>query len=176
MFPFLLASVFAITFAIGVGFNVVREDWPNVIFGSVPALFFTLIATMALKEAIARRRFTQFLLAHEAEIQHRGFVRYKGQILTFDSKVMSFEIVLSLLLVTVRSRSRHFIPEIETGFGAGSVFTIATVLLGWWGLPFGPWWTFQALAANFSGGYVDTIGGVLYDLHEGDTGVKKLES
>jgi hypothetical protein len=41
---------------------------------------------------------------------------------------------------------------------AGLIYSFGTLLLGWWGIPWGPVYTVQAIARNFRGGVVQHRG------------------
>jgi hypothetical protein len=60
---------------------------------------------------------------------------------------------ISLIFVTFRRSSRvHFIRAHQSSAMQGLGYTLITLLLGWWGIPWGPIYSFQSLAANCSGG------------------------
>ena len=64
-----------------------------------------------------------------------------------------YEYVLSLILVTFRWQSKvHLVRhEISTYFRA-IPYTLFTCLFGWWGLPWGPIESAQAIWTNLGGG------------------------
>jgi hypothetical protein len=60
---------------------------------------------------------------------------------------------VSLLLVTIwRPTNIYFVPSASSAFLRGWPYTLLTVLLGWWGLPWGPICTVRALGANLASG------------------------
>jgi hypothetical protein len=64
-----------------------------------------------------------------------------------------FELCISLVLVTWRRPTDIFLLRAgERGLVRGLPFTLLTLLLGWWGLPWGLVYTPQALLTNLSGG------------------------
>jgi hypothetical protein len=46
----------------------------------------------------------------------------------------------------------YYIAPGESGVSKGVSFTIISVLLGWWGIPWGPIYTIRSIVNNFSGG------------------------
>jgi hypothetical protein len=65
-----------------------------------------------------------------------------------------FESCISLLLVTWRWPSDIFLLRPgERGLARGLPYTLLTLFLGWWGLPWGLVYTPQALFANLAGGH-----------------------
>ncbi|HEV7330774.1 MAG TPA: hypothetical protein VGN63_07035 [Flavisolibacter sp.] len=59
---------------------------------------------------------------------------------------------VSLLVVTFRYPSAvYFIRRDENAFVKGLPFTIITLLLGWWGIPYGVFYTLRAIYTNIEG-------------------------
>lgn len=68
-------------------------------------------------------------------------------------KFVVFEYCISLLIVTFkRSSGIYFIRPGEGTLSKSIGFTLLSVLLGWWGFPWGPIYTIAALYTNLSGG------------------------
>lgn len=68
-------------------------------------------------------------------------------------KFVLFYYAVSLLVVTFRRPSPVYFVRIgESGIGKGMPWTLLTVLLGWWGIPWGPIYSVQSLVTNFRGG------------------------
>jgi hypothetical protein len=61
--------------------------------------------------------------------------------------------VVSLLVITWKRPSAiHYIAPGQSRVAPGLVFSAVSFLFGWWGIPWGIFYTFEALAENFSGG------------------------
>jgi hypothetical protein len=64
-----------------------------------------------------------------------------------------FDYCISLLVITLRRTSRvHFLRPRESALITGLPYTLMTLLLGWWGIPWGLIHTPLALATNLRGG------------------------
>lgn len=64
-----------------------------------------------------------------------------------------FEYCFSIIVVTFRRNSCvYFIKEGESTFAKGLVFSLISLLAGWWGLPWGPVYTIDSIIRNCSGG------------------------
>ena len=79
-----------------------------------------------------------------------------------------FAYTVSLLVVTFRDTSGvYLIRSGEPTRGKSFVFSIVSFFIGWWGIPWGPKYTLQALRTNFKGGkdvtdeVMDVINGYL---------------
>jgi len=72
-----------------------------------------------------------------------------------------FEYAISLVLLTFKRGSDvHFVRHGESTFGMALPYTLTTLLLGWWGIPWGPIYSIGALYTNLSGGK-DVTGEIL---------------
>jgi hypothetical protein len=57
------------------------------------------------------------------------------------------------VIITFRRPSDiYLIRGEESALSKGLPFTLLTVLLGWWGIPWGPIFSVQSLITNFRGG------------------------
>ena len=66
---------------------------------------------------------------------------------------------VSIIVMTFRRSSDiYFIPAGKSAISKGLPFTFLTVLLGWWGFPWGPIYSLQCLGRNLAGGYDVTDG------------------
>lgn len=68
-------------------------------------------------------------------------------------KFVMYQYCVSLVVVTwKRTSNMYFIRHNESAVTKGLPFTLLTLLLGWWGLPWGPIYTIQTLWINLRGG------------------------
>jgi hypothetical protein len=73
--------------------------------------------------------------------------------LELGGRFVYYQYCISLLLVTFRQPSNIvFLRADERGVARGLPYTFVTLLLGWWGLPWGPIYTAGALLCNLAGG------------------------
>jgi hypothetical protein len=79
-----------------------------------------------------------------------------------------FAYTISLIIVTFRDTSGvYLIRSDENSVGKSFLFTIVSFLIGWWGIPWGPKYTMQAIRTNLKGGkdvtdeVMDVINGYL---------------
>jgi hypothetical protein len=69
------------------------------------------------------------------------------------AKFVIYQYCISLLIITFkRSSSIYFIRHEENVILKGLVYTLVSLLLGWWGIPWGPIYTIQSVWVNFNGG------------------------
>lgn len=68
-------------------------------------------------------------------------------------KFVFYQYCISVLLMTFKqSSSIYFVRQGESTFLKAGGFCAISLLLGWWGIPWGPIWTVQTVVTNLRGG------------------------
>ena len=68
-------------------------------------------------------------------------------------RFVHFPFTVSLLVVTLkRSSGVYLVRNNENAALKGLPFSIISALFGWWGIPFGPKYTFDSIRTNYKGG------------------------
>lgn len=68
-------------------------------------------------------------------------------------KFVIYQYCISLLVITFkRSSNIYFVGHESNAIVKGLPFTLLSLLLGWWGIPWGPIYTVQSIWVNFKGG------------------------
>lgn len=84
------------------------------------------------------------------EIQTGGHLQMELQ---KGGKFVMYQYCISLLVVTFRRSSNiYFIRSEDNAIVRGLPFTLLSLVLGWWGIPWGPIYTIASVWTNFSGG------------------------
>jgi hypothetical protein len=69
------------------------------------------------------------------------------------AKFVVYTYCVSLILVTIRRPSEiYFLRPGSSRVRQGLASSVVTLLLGWWGIPWGPIYSVKALVENFRGG------------------------
>lgn len=69
------------------------------------------------------------------------------------AKIVQYSYVISIIVMTFSLKTKpYLIPKGSNGKKEGVIFSVITILLGWWGIPWGPLRSVGALKINFSGG------------------------
>ena len=68
-------------------------------------------------------------------------------------KFVCYNYCISVVVMTFRRSSDfYFIPAGESALVKGLPWTLLTLALGWWGIPWGPIFSIQSLVVNLKGG------------------------
>ena len=105
-------------------------------------------------------------------MQIRNFARadYRSAQSAVDNgaRFVRFSVCYSYIFFTSRVETDIFlVRSYPSALWVGARYTLMTLLLGWWGIPFGPIHTIKALATNFRGGE-DVTGFVPNELQNKD--------
>ncbi len=69
------------------------------------------------------------------------------------ARFVTFDYCISAIFMTFRESSHvYFVRAGESAVAMGLRFTAVSLLLGWWGIPWGPVYTISSVARNFRGG------------------------
>jgi hypothetical protein len=69
------------------------------------------------------------------------------------AKLVFYQYAISILVMSFRRSSDiYFIPAGESAVKKGLLWSLISLLAGWWGVPWGPVFTIQSLVTNFKGG------------------------
>jgi hypothetical protein len=69
------------------------------------------------------------------------------------AKFVFYQYAISILVMSFRRSSDiYFIPSGESAVKKGLLWSLISLLAGWWGVPWGPIFTIQSLVTNFKGG------------------------
>ncbi len=72
---------------------------------------------------------------------------------THGGRFVHYPYTLSLIIVTFKRTSGvYLVREHENAAAKGFIFTLLSALFGWWGIPYGPKYTFESIKTNFKGG------------------------
>lgn len=116
-------------------------------------------------------------IAENQDAIRSGKASFRGEPLTYATRIHTYELVLSFLIVSFRLPS----PPVVHGSRAATPLrigcTLVSLVLGWWGIPWGPIWTVRALARNLGAGTATTIAELLEgpsDVHLPRSTVRRL--
>lgn len=81
------------------------------------------------------------------------------------ARFVIFQYCISILVMTFKRNSDvYFILPGESALPRGLPFIVCSLLLGWWGIPWGPIWTISTVFRNIRGG-IDVTAAVVQGLN-----------
>lgn len=153
----LLSAVLAIFMLLATIITIVNDRLEN-LWVTIPAVFIFTAAFIALRNnSVQEKNFQSFLIDNADIILTRG-ARYKGFLITENTLLTQYLFSLSVITMSFKIPSRVYIVEHESTLGTAIGFTLASFFLGWWGIPWGPIFTIQAIGHNLQGGLKMTVG------------------
>jgi hypothetical protein len=67
-------------------------------------------------------------------------------------KFVVFNYAISIIAVSYKRASKvYYIPSYRSAIAEGWKYLLISLLLGWWGIPWGPIYTIQSIINSFSG-------------------------
>ena len=142
--------VVGILFLVAGVYNLVQGDYANMVV--------TLVFAGALFAIYFARR--RKAVADFAALSHHDEATLRCCKCGSDKNVSLRAYLLTYSVVFFTSRSAGAFRPIfgSCSVKAGLPYSFGTLLLGWWGIPWGPVYTVQAIARNFRGGVVQYRG------------------
>ncbi len=68
-------------------------------------------------------------------------------------RFIMYEYCISVLVMTIKQSSNiYFVKGNQNPVSKGLGFSLLSMVMGWWGIPWGPIYTIWALHTNFTGG------------------------
>ncbi len=76
-----------------------------------------------------------------------------GRELEHGAKFVIYTYVVSIIVLSFKNGTDiHFVKSGESRAGKGAKYTLLSILLGWWGIPWGLIYTIGAIVTNSAGG------------------------
>ena len=156
-----LTLVLACTFLAAAFYTSSKHSPPNLtgVIGFAIALILCEIDFIIERQKRLRNDFYDWLFKNSHAV-HLGGATYKEHLITLETEITQYQAVLSFLLVTLKAPSRVYFIGHESGQIIASLFTLISLLFGWWAVPLGPVHTIRAVSKNMRGGFRQTIGDV----------------
>ncbi|MFA4936211.1 MAG: hypothetical protein WC568_10295 [Candidatus Methanoperedens sp.] len=156
------------------GMSYSDGKYDTAVFWLEIAVVIGIIAIFLQKEKNKSNDFLLWLVNNGANVRN-GTARYNGKHITLTTEVTQFQACFSFLILTTKSPSRFFIRGQDNLIAIGLVYTLVTLVFGWWGLPWGPIYTLETLYRNIVGGHKQNIGDMLAKIEKATAELEKTE-
>jgi hypothetical protein len=161
-----LVAGFAFLFLGAAVWNLFQGDTENATFGFVIGSVLAVFAYAVSREENATQEFLGFLVENEEKLNAGSSIEYQGRTLSSSTDVTQFYACVSFLILTTKVPSRFFIRGSHNTAGIGLIYSLVTLVFGWWGIPFGPIYTIQSLYKNIRGGEKKPISQLLTEIEK----------
>lgn len=143
--------IFSILFFAGACYNVINGNYSEAIGGIIfTAILFGLYWHFKGEKKKAEE-FTEWIIINKDQVNNYS-LDYNGYPIDKETELVQYQACISFLLFTVKLSSRFYVKESLSSGLANVLYTLVTLLLGWWGLPWGPIYTIQVIIKNITGG------------------------
>lgn len=154
--------VWGALFLLAAPLNLSNADYANAAFGALLGAL-ALGGGFVLHQAQTARNELLQWLADNADAIRRGTAVWQGQRVTPETTMRCFDTTISMLVFTSKFPSRFVLEGDSARTGIMLLSTLSTLLLGWWGIPFGPIYTVMSVYRNLRGGHVVRVEELLED-------------
>ncbi len=100
--------------------------------------------------------FSVWMAQNAAEIE-RGGAHFESWPITPATVLVRYQVALSFLIVAFKMPTRQYIHGEEQTTLISTAATAVSLVFGWWGIPWGPVYTLQAIGSNVRGGLRSTV-------------------
>lgn len=155
-----IMGLVALLFVVGGIFAGVDGDWDNMFVAFAISVGLVITAIYFFLQQVKSNLFLSGLIENIREVQ-MGTATYEDTNISLETETTQFQACISALIITTRNPSRHLIIGHHRIFLTGLVYSLVTLALGWWGIPWGPVYTAQTLWRNLKGGNQRTVGEIV---------------
>ena len=90
-----------------------------------------------------------------------GGVRYGLELINMETTLTRYCIVYSFMFFTRKTYTNYVVKDSNKSIIIGIVSTLSNLVVGWWGLPWGPIYTVQSLFINIANKEKITVGNII---------------
>lgn len=99
-----------------------------------------------IQESKRLKRFSQFIAENAEAIMNGSSREFEGDVYTRDTKLVQYQFAVSLIAISM-SRGTSLRPEKDKTWLLLSC-TLISLFGGWWGIPWGPYYTIRSFIEN----------------------------
>lgn len=154
----LLSLYFVIT-------TYLEGNYRMVLFWAEVTVVIGAVAIFIYKEEKKSTDFLKWLVNNALQIKN-GAAQYNGKLIKQTTETTQFQACFSFLVLSTKSPSRFFIRGHDNTILMGTIYTIITLIFGWWGIPWGPIYTLETLYRNATGGHKQVVGDMLLKIEQ----------
>lgn len=160
----MLSLIIGLIFCIGAFYNLfITGDIVESIGGFVISFILFTVYFVNVREKKRSQEFLNWITNNEVDIYDRRAL-YKGIKIEPDTEIVQFQLCMSFLIMTFKIPSRYYVKGHYNTYLVSGMYSLISLIFGWWGIPWGPIYTVQVVAQNIKGGKIFTVKSLLsYD-------------
>jgi len=154
------ALVVSVLFFAAAVMNTIDEDFPNAIAGVLISFVFTSVYVFNIEQEKRKQEFTDWLLQNKEKLKTNPTspLQWNGSVISHSFPMTQYQMTLFFLFMTSRYRSGFIFQDNPKKTKTALASSLLTLLVGWWGIPFGPICSIQTFYRNARGGCQSTVG------------------
>lgn len=134
----------------GVGYNLYNNEFIEAIVFSGVAILLILVMLLFRREDKRQLALLGWLINEKANI-YKGQVTEEGVAILPTTRLIQYDAVVSFAFLNYVHSSRLYIKNSRSSRIYGLLYSLITILFGWWSLPWGPILTIKILIFNLLG-------------------------
>jgi hypothetical protein len=107
-----------------------------------------------------------WILENKALLTRGGSADYQNQPIDRNTELIRFCWVLSVVTLSMKSPGKWMVSDTLRSKLTGAAATIFNLLFGWWGIPWGPIFTVQAVLVNLGRDWKISVDDVLTGIYQ----------
>lgn len=147
-----ITIIFTVIFFTTGIYNLISGNYMDALLDVVFSLTLLGIYLFFRKEEKKSTEFLQWIENNQDQIRDRGIIHDNGYVIDKSTELVQYFACVSLLILTIKIPSRYYVKKSLASNFAMLIYTLSTILLGWWGLPKGPIYTIFVIFKNITGG------------------------
>lgn len=144
----ILLLILSICFFIALFNSLFHQDMSNAIFQLTASVVLFSLYLYLLRDERKQNEFTLWLQANRDSLLASEENIYDGIRMDAESELVQYEICFSFGIVSFRNRTRYFVKDYHATPLLNLLFTLYSLVWGWWSIPFGPIYTLRAIGYN----------------------------
>ena len=122
----------------------------------------------------ALKNFLIWLIENKERLKNnkREVLMWNNIPVKYDSEITQYYFCVSFLIATFKQPTGFLFDDSSNKLFANFVTTTLTLVMGWWGFPWGPIYTVQTIFRNLRGGTKTSIGLLISELENATQGLE----
>lgn len=174
----IFALLLSVLFLVGAIVNLTDGVYDEATAGVLLSALFAGLYFFNRRQEREIRRFLAWLAENKDELKSdpNASLIWEDSPVMQESFVTQYQFCASFVIVTFRLRTGYILDQSFFKPIANITATFLTLVLGWWGIPWGPIYSIQALFRNLTGGVKTSIHDLIVELESAQSGQEPVQT